>query len=265
MNLESYIFYRSNKQFKAGIFVVSLLIMAILGFIDFIVVWEVDLLIFYLAPIFLVAWFVGKNAGAVISVMSAITWFIADESSLHHYSHPVIPFWNMTVILCFFLTFTYMLAALHKALEEQKELAHKDYLTEIANRRFFYEWVNLEIDKAKRNKQPLTMVYMDIDNFKTINDCFSHSTGDDLLRLVAKIIQENIRSIDIVSRLGGDEFVILLPGIDANVARNAIERVQKILIDEMNQKKWPVTFSIGAATFINPPQTVEHMIKRADA
>ena len=83
-------------------------------------------------------------------------------------------------------------------------------ITGAANWRYFEEYAQKEIVRERRSKRPLTLAYFDLDNFKQINDSFGHDVGDDLLKMVAKIIQSQLRPSDMLSRVGGDEFAILL-------------------------------------------------------
>ena len=122
----------------------------------------------------------------------------------------------------------------------------------------------MEINRARRYDHPFTVVSIDLDNFKTVNDCFGHSTGDILLRLVARTIQQNIRVTDTVARLGGDEFAILLPETGRNVAEAILRKVQNINLDIMRRHGWPVTFSIGVATFTSPPSAVDETLRISD-
>jgi diguanylate cyclase (GGDEF)-like protein len=108
------------------------------------------------------------------------------------------------------------------------------------------------------------VVCIDLDNFKIVNDCFGHSTGDILLRLVAHTIQQNIRVTDTVARLGGDEFAILLPETGRNVAEAILQKVQKINLEIMRRHGWPVTLSIGVVTFTSPPSTVDETLRISD-
>jgi diguanylate cyclase (GGDEF)-like protein len=108
------------------------------------------------------------------------------------------------------------------------------------------------------------LAYIDLDNFKTVNDTYGHLIGDSLLRLVADTIRNNIRTTDVLARLGGDEFVVLLPETDFEQSEIVINKVQTQLLDEMKKNNWPVTFSIGAVTFLTPPESVDEMIKKAD-
>jgi diguanylate cyclase (GGDEF)-like protein len=166
--------------------------------------------------------------------------------------------------LGYFLILTFVLSALKNALEKEKELSRIDFLTRVGNGRYFIELANMEINRARRYEHPLTVAYIDLDNFKTINDRFGHSTGDNLLRLVADTIKNNIRLTDTVVRMGGDEFAILLPETGPELAEAITRKIQKINLELMQKNGWPVTFSIGVVTFISPPSTVDEILKRSD-
>lgn len=253
-----------SKQSKSFIIVVGVLLVVFIGIVDYLTGAEISLSIFYLLPISLVVWFTGKWRGFVVSVASGITWLAADLATGHIYSHPVVPYWNMMVRLGFFLIVTFTLHKLKIALVLEKALARTDSLTGIANGKAFDELANSEINRARRYRHPFTLAYIDLDNFKTVNDYFGHTTGDTLLQLVAKIIQDNLRAVDIVARLGGDEFAILLPETEHEPGQVVIRRIQKNLLDIMQKNGWSVTFSIGMVTFVSPLSTVDKMIKMAD-
>lgn len=253
-----------NKQSKAFLMTLSLLLVLLIALFDHLAGPDVSLLVFFLIPIFLAVWFVGKRAGLLISIISAVAWLLNAIPDTHPYAHPMIPYWNVALRLIFLLIFTYMLAAFKKVLEHEQELARTDYLTGVANRRFFYELTHAEIRRSRRNEQPFTIAYMDIDDFKEVNDRSGHSTGDVLLRTVAETIRREVREIDVLARLGGDEFAILLPETGQQAARAVVRRVQKNLLEIVGQRNWPVTFSIGVVTWTTPPQNVDEVVKRAD-
>jgi diguanylate cyclase (GGDEF)-like protein len=220
---------------------------------------------FYLFPIILVTWKAGIWAGVFISFTSAISWLVADLMMGNVFSNAVIPYLNETFRLLVFLVITFIIHKLRTALENQKELAGTDPLTSVPNRRAFYDLANLELNKARRYQTPISFLYLDIDNFKVINDNLGHPIGDQLLRSVANTMEKNIRAIDLIVRFGGDEFGVLLAETGAESATRVVGKLKKKLIELAGDNGWPVTFSIGVATFISPPDSIDEMIDAADA
>ncbi len=225
---------------------------------------DISFLIFYLFPVSLVAWFGGRRAGVLMALICAGTWFFADMMGRVPQVHFLIPVWNVIEKLGVFLIVAYIVSAMRAAFEREKASARTDFLTGILNRRSFFESADIENNRAHRYQRPFTMVYMDLDNFKLVNDLFGHDVGDMLLRSVAETIKENIRKIDLIARMGGDEFVFLLPETGYEPAQAAVRKIQERLLDVARKHGWPVTFSIGAVTFVGSPTTVDEMIKVAD-
>jgi diguanylate cyclase (GGDEF)-like protein len=225
---------------------------------------QLSLSIFYMLPIALVAWFTERRIGFIFSILSALVWLIADLTSGATYFPSDIPYCNGVTRLGSLFILTFILSTLKSTLKQEKESSRTDFLTGTRNRRYFIELLNMEINRARRYDRPFTVVCIDLDNFKTVNDCFGHSTGDILLRLVARTIQQNIRVTDTVARLGGDEFAILLPETGRNVAEVVMQKVQKINLDIMRRHGWPVTLSIGVVTFTSPPSTVDETLRISD-
>ena len=110
----------------------------------------------------------------------------------------------------------------------------------------------------------MTNAYLDLDNFKWVNDNHGHSVGDTLLINIARNAKSNLRISDFFARLGGDEFAVLLPDTDEKSARIALHKLQGKLLEEMNKHNWPVTFSIGTVTCHDIPKSVDELIKQAD-
>ncbi len=137
-------------------------------------------------------------------------------------------------------------------------------LTQISNRRAFSELAGAEIERMARYGGRFTVAYLDLDNFKEVNDRFGHETGDRVLVLTAQTIRKSLRVNDIVARLGGDEFIVLLPQTEPSDAEAALRKIEAQLSEVMRQERWPVTVSIGAATFEKPPASVEGMIELVD-
>src|SRR6266700_710960 len=154
--------------------------------------------------------------------------------------------------------------AQESALEIEKSLSRSDALTGLANRRAFYESAEIERKRAARYLRPLSLAYIDLDNFKQVNDQSGHETGDQVLVTVANVLRKNIRAESVVSRLGGDEFALLLPEADHVAASFVIAKLHGLLTKAMNEKGWPITFSVGMVTYEKPPETTEQMVYAAD-
>ncbi|MCU0518812.1 MAG: GGDEF domain-containing protein [Oscillatoria sp. Prado101] len=259
MNIIRYL----QKQPKPVSLLLGISLVILLGYIDFLIPPNISFSPFYLIPVTLTTWLVGELAGLLISVASAVTWYLVNpvENTSGKF---FIPLWNAFMRFIFFANATYLLGEIISSQERERKLTRTDALTNLANRRAFFELAGMEISRAKRYRYPLTVAYIDADNFKQFNDDFGFRTGDDLLKLIAKTITTNLRSTDLIARLGGDEFAILLPETGYEPAQTAISRVQNALLEAVSELKWPVTFSIAAVTFIKPPASVEEMIERAD-
>lgn len=252
---------RQPKTNLMGMGVVSVIL---IGYANHHAGLEISASIFYLLPVALVSWCAGRREGGFIALASSVAWYVADWYAGREYSHPLIHYWNMMVMFGFFFTMNFILAGLKEALEEEKKLARADSLTGVANVRYFAELANKEVERCRRYGRPLTLIYLDCDNFKEINDHFSHQGGDRLLRSLGIALQRNTRSTDIVVRMGGDEFAILMPETGDQIVPRALEGLKTRLQESLQQSGWSVTFSVGAAIFLDPPESVDLLIKSAD-
>jgi diguanylate cyclase (GGDEF)-like protein len=212
----------------------------------------------------LATWKTGIWAGIFLSFSSAFLMLYIEKFLLNLFPNTITPFLNNIFRLIIFLIITYIVSELKISLEKQKELARIDPLTSIANNRAFYEAANMEFEKAKRYGFPISVLYMDLDNFKEVNDRLGHSIGDHLLKIVAQTIIKNIRTIDTVARLGGDEFGILLSQTGPDSAYVVAGKIKEMIMLIMKKNNWPVTTSIGVVSYLKSPQSVDEMIKKAD-
>jgi len=251
---------------KSKIFLLLLgfFLITIVGMLDY-VTGEFPFAIFYLIPISLITWFTGKQPGILASIASALIWFFDQYTSVDITRYTEVSYWNALVILGFFLVVTFILSLLKQALENEMKFARTDYLTGAENGRAFSEAVNSEMIKARRYGRMMTIAYIDLDNFKTVNDTLGHSAGDRLLCQMVQTIRDHIRRTDVVARLGGDEFAILLSETASEQAKIVITKLQKVLQAVMEENNWPVTFSIGVVTFATPPATIDKLINIADS
>lgn len=163
--------------------------------------------------------------------------------------------------------------ARYRLLQVQKDrlrnLANYDSLTQLPNRKFFLEALNSELARAKRHDGNCILLFLDLDNFKDINDSLGHESGDVFLVKVANIIQEQLREGDLLGRIGGDEFLVLVSGVDkdaVDVAVSVSERILKALKKPIPIKDWEFNtgVSIGISEAISAKFNAESMIKNAD-
>ncbi len=255
---------RTNRQFSWRIIIPGIALVAFIGIVDYLTGYQVSFAIFYLVPIIWVTWYSNKWIGSLVALISTVVWFEADILAEHFYTHPIIPYWNAFMRLGMFLVVVLILAKLRGSLEHERTLAHIDHLTKTANSRSFFNAVSTERERAGRYGHFFTLAYIDLDNFKSVNDTHGHNTGDELLREVAGQMNREVRQTDLVGRLGGDEFAILLPETDMAAAANVLDRMHKSLLRVMRENNWPVTFSIGSMTFHQIPHSVDEIITRAD-
>jgi len=158
-------------------------------------------------------------------------------------------------------------AQLQQSHKEMENLALHDTLTHLPNRRLFLERLENAIARAQRSSQPLALLFIDLDKFKDINDCFGHEAGDAVLQSVAKRLSAHVRETDTVARLGGDEFVVLLENIDscqkvAEVASKLSEQIHKPL--PYANQILHISMSVGVSLYPHDGETLDQLINNAD-
>jgi diguanylate cyclase (GGDEF)-like protein len=144
----------------------------------------------------------------------------------------------------------------------------RDGLTGLFNRRFMEISLERELHLASRSRNELSLLILDLDHFKNVNDTFGHDAGDQVLREVAEILRESVRAEDIVCRYGGEEFLIILPGLEKGLAAERAEiireRIGKMRIDFRGEALKDMTISIGVSTYPHAGHTMEELIGAAD-
>lgn len=148
--------------------------------------------------------------------------------------------------------------------EEVKKQAITDPLTGIFNRRYFEENILKEAERSLRLKQPFSLISMDLDYLKKINDTYGHQFGDLAIKTIANVLKREARSIDIPARIGGEEFNLLLPGVDSRGAAIAAERIRKSIENQVLDTIGGITASVGVATFLEHSDRIDELMELAD-
>jgi len=204
--------------------------------------------LFYLLPIGLAAVYLRPYWAYLVSLIASVQGIFIFLQLL-----PVV---NLYLILldfvskaAIFFLITFLILQLRKLLDDFAEQASTDYLTGTNNRRYFYEICSTELARAWRYQQPLSLVFIDIDDFKYINDIHGHQMGDQVLVDTVATIRADLREGDLLGRIGGDEFAIMLHQADQEQAKLIIERIKEHLAALKTVGAQPITYSIGVATY----------------
>ncbi len=152
--------------------------------------------------------------------------------------------------------------------ELYKQMSRIDGLTELYNYTFFQQLLKTEVERAHRYGHQLSLLMIDIDNFKRYNDAYGHPAGDEALRKLARVMSRAVRGCDFIARYGGDEFVVVLPETDQFEAKTIGERLRSLVAqtkyDGSQEEESVITVSVGLATYPKDAQSKEDLIKRAD-
>jgi diguanylate cyclase (GGDEF)-like protein len=252
--------------------------LAAVGLLDYVTGPWVSFALFYVAPVLAAAWWLGRGPALLAALTAGVAWFEAEAWG--HRGEPTRSLlWNSLSRLAMLVAMAAMVvriredrrrlkdmnARLAKLLDAEEKLARTDPLTGLPNRRAFLERLSDELARARRNRQPICIAYIDIDNFKRINDEKGHVEGDEFLRQVAEAIRETVRASDVAARLGGDEFAVLFT--DAH--RSAVEPLAHRLLTRTQAlgERYPrldIGASVGMAWFAAAPESAEQLLDRAD-
>jgi diguanylate cyclase (GGDEF)-like protein len=245
--------------------VFAILACALLAVLDGLYGEAFSLRLLVLPPLVFAAWVTGTRTGLLLAAGLALVWLFA--SAVADSPDRFVParLWEAATRLGVFATIAGAAARLGDARRRERRLMRTDPLTLLDNGPAFRRSVEAEANRARRNGRPLAIAFLDCDRFKQVNDTLGHPVGDEVLTTVAATLRSNVRNYDIVARPGGDEFALLLPDTPPDGARTVVERVHAALRTTMASRGWNVTFSIGVATFPEPPADALEMIRTADA
>lgn len=225
---------------------------------------ELAFSVFYLVPVVSAAWVGRPEIAGLVAIAAGLAFPVSDLLAGDEPTASWVPVWNFAVRSGTYVVVAVLTRALRRALEHERELARIDPLTGALNARSFYELAERESARSRRNGQPLTVAYLDLDGFKGVNDTFGHAAGDDVLKEVSEALGIGTRPSDAVGRLGGDEFAVLFPETDAAAATNPLNRIRASIRKYAVRTGYEVSASIGAATFLRPPDDVNALLRAAD-
>lgn len=180
---------------------------------------------------------------------------------------------GITLVLTAFLLHAFTAQAqrtigqLNRQAARMTELAHTDPLTGLANRRWLLELLEREFLRARRHRRPLSLIYLDLDGFKLVNDRFGHLFGDGILRSAARSMQAVLRGSDLLARIGGDEFAVLLPETDLAGAEKVAAKIHRALAASTRPygaELPPLSFSAGICQLRDEDRTIDDVLIRAD-
>jgi len=258
------IFYYLSQQSRLRITLIGLGLMIVSGFLNYLMGPEVSPSLLYLLPLFLTAWYAERSEVVLMTLCVALTWFTADYLSSPVYMRKLFPFWDIGLRLGLVAFVAYLLTALRAELAKLGDEERIDRLTGAASRGYFYDLINQEVERCRRYNRPFTVVYVKIDDFDRVVEQLAPAEGDPLGQLVAQTLKITLRSADIVARVGNDEFGVLLPETDLEPSRIVTRKLQQALAAGVEQKEWPVTFSMGAVSYIKPPRTLDEIVRQGD-
>lgn len=172
---------------------------ALVGTFDFVSGFTVRAAPLYLPAIFIAAWFLSFRSGFLICALTVLVWFTANYHAAMNLIGPWVPLWNMGVRFAAYFAFYGVVWMLRR----ERDFALSDPLTGVANRRAMHEYATRELARCRRLQSPITVAYLDYDNFKQVNDQWGHDTGDSLLRYLTRALRSHVRRTDLVARLGG--------------------------------------------------------------
>ena len=215
----------------------------------------------------------GQRAGAVITMLSLLGLALGNSLLSKPYSQNAMA--TALVSLAYLALFFHVYGSrsisyftrMREANRRLQELASHDVLTGVLNARAYYHRCDALISMAQRDDLPFSVLFIDLDHFKTVNDTHGHAAGDIVLKAVAKCLTNNIRQSDEVGRIGGEEFSIFLPNTNLHGAQKLAESIRKsieALMPDIGQQRLSITASIGVADSGAGPQTMREIQQSAD-
>jgi diguanylate cyclase (GGDEF)-like protein len=217
--------------------------------------------VFYLVPVLLSTWFAGLGWGVAFLAANMLLRLLIDLEQTDAAALVIVANQGSFAVVAGIMMVAFW--HLQQTQRELQDLAIHDPLTRVLNARAFSDRLTQELNRNRRYRHPVSLLYLDLDNFKSLNDSRGHQTGDTVLRLVADAMRLAVRETDIVGRMGGDEFAVLMPETDGALADTVARR-----LNEGIKTAFPaapvVSASIGIVSFDDTTATADDVLRRAD-
>ena len=249
------------------IFAISIFWTVLVGYADLQTGAQVSMMLLYAVPILLSSRYCGRFEGITVAAVATASWLFVVVKHNPLEESGVVLSWNTITRFGIFALIAYTVslqANLRKALERENLRANTDRLTGLLNKGAFRERVEEEINEAQRYNHPISLAFIDLDNFKQVNDTQGHAQGDILLQQVSQTITHSIRKTDVAGRIGGDEFTICFTETGEEHVREAVGKLIKAFEIMTSQSAWPVTASIGVVTCTVIVDSYDELLGKAD-
>ena len=249
---------------KPAIFALGLVVVGLLGVLDYLTGYEVRFSFFYIFPIAFVGWYGGSRWAWILAAAVALVGVGADMAAGLVYSHASGAALDVVLMFAGYAAIVLLISRLKAVLERESAHARSDALTGAANSRHFMEALEAEISRARRYAHGFSLAYLDLDGFKAVNDTGGHDTGDEVLRGVVEAMRGSIRESDVLARMGGDEFALLLPETDLADAEAVVRKLHAVLRETAHGSGFVVGFSAGVAGCSPTSEGAQAILRFAD-
>lgn len=237
----------------------------LVGWLDYGTGTEIRVLALYFLPLLLAGWHLGTGGAALQALFTTLVWLAAAYASGTRFSSSGIWVVNGLTEGLGFVFVAVLVARLRRALASERSLSRQDALTGLLNRRAFVEHVELGLALSRRSGRPVALAFLDLDNFKQVNDNLGHAHGDHLLGLTAALILRCARASDTVARLGGDEFALFLPDTDGASAEALADRIRAAVAADVAFSALHVSASVGIVCDVGGTLSADTLLRQADA
>lgn len=231
---------------------------------DYVTTYELNLTALYLLVTLLVSWFCGLWWGLVFAALSMFSQIEVSGLLGSVYSKPFYLYVSNANNAFSYLIVTLLTAGFRALYIREQSLARVDYLTRAGNMQAYYERIEVETARQRRDGKPFAVAVMDCDHFKLINDDLGHHEGDHVLQVIAATIRSNIRKTDLLARLGGDKFGVVFSHVPEFEALQAIKKLRMNVEAAMDRNSWPITLSVGVAIFPSSEGGVSRVVSFCD-